>query len=90
MTCGYTQDAMHGECRRTQDTLFQLTGFTSIHLETHIHAHVVELSDSENFTITIVEMVIFTIMNAIMILDLLNISIHNTKRFLKYYEPSQF
>ena len=49
--------------------------------------YMVGLSDSENFTITIVEIVIFTIMNTIMIVDLLNISIHNTKikhRFLKY------
>ena len=48
----------------------------------------VELSDSENFTITIVEIVIFTIMNTITIVDLLNIPIYNTKikhGFLKYY-----
>ena len=37
------------------------------------------LSDGENFAITIVEIVILTIMNTIMIVDLLNISIHNTK-----------
>ena len=34
------------------------------------------LSDSENFTITIVKIAIFTIMNTIVIVDLLNISIH--------------
>ena len=38
----------------------------------------VELSDSENFTITIVEIVILAIMNTITIVDLLNISIYNT------------
>ena len=51
-----------------------------------------ELSDSKNFTITIVGIVIFTIMNTITLVDLLNISIHNTKikhGFLKYYELSQ-
>ena len=50
------------------------------------------LSDSEIFTITVVERVVFTIMNTITIVDLLNISIHNTKiehGFLKFYEPSQ-
>ena len=38
------------------------------------------------------EIVIFTIMNTIIIMDLLNISIRNTKikhGFLKYYELSQ-
>ena len=51
------------------------------------------LSDSEIFTITIVERVVFTIMNTITIVDLLNISIHNTKikhGFLNFYELSQF
>ena len=45
-----------------------------------------ELSDSENFTITIVVIVIFMIINTINMVDLLNISMHNTKikhRFLK-------
>ena len=49
----------------------------------------VELSDSENFTITIVEIVIFTIVNTITIVNLLNISLHATKikhGFLKCYE----
>ena len=39
------------------------------------------------------EIVIFTIMNTITVMDLLNISIRNTKikhGFLKYYELSQF
>ena len=49
-----------------------------------------ELSDSENFTITIVKIVLFTIMNTITIVDLLNISTHNTNGFLKFYELSQF
>ena len=45
---------------------------------------VVELSDSEIFTITIIEIVIFTIMNAITVVDLLlNISINNTNGFLR-------
>ena len=35
-----------------------------------------KLNDSENFTIMIVEVVTFMIMNTIMIVDLLNISIH--------------
>ena len=51
-----------------------------------------ELSDSVNFIITIVEIVIFEIMNIITIMDLLNISILNTKikhGFLKYHQLSQ-
>ena len=51
------------------------------------------LSDSEIFTITIVERVVFTIMNTITTVDLLTISIHNTKikhGFLNFYELSQF
>ena len=58
-----------------------------------IEVQYVELSDSENFTITIVEIVIFTIMNIITIVDLLNILIHNTKikhGILKHYEISLF
>ena len=39
----------------------------------------VGLSDSEIFTITIVERMVFTITNTITMVDLLNISIHNTK-----------
>ena len=39
---------------------------------------IIELSNSENFTITIIEVVIFTFMNTITIVDLLNILIHNT------------
>ena len=46
-----------------------------------------ELSDSENFTITIVGIVIFTIMNTVTLVDLLNIIIKHG--FLKYYELSQ-
>ena len=49
-----------------------------------------ELSDS---AITIEEIVILTIMNTITIVDLLNISIYNTKikhGILKYFELSQF
>ena len=49
-----------------------------------------ELSNS---AITIVEIVIFMIMNTIMLADLLNISIHNTKikcGFLKYYKLLQY
>ena len=38
-----------------------------------------ELSNSENFIIMTVEIVIFTIVNTIMIVDLLNISVHNAK-----------
>jgi len=49
----------------------------------------IELSDSENFTITIVKILIFTIMNTITIVDLLNSSIHNSMEFLKYCEISQ-
>ena len=40
-------------------------------LLTHTHVHTLELSDSENFTIMIVE-IVFTIMNAIPIADLLS------------------
>ena len=39
----------------------------------------VVLRDSENFAITIAETVIFMIVNTITIVDLLNISLHNTK-----------
>ena len=39
----------------------------------------VELSDNEIFTITIVERLVFMTMNTITTVDLLNISIHNTK-----------
>ena len=57
-----------------------------------MYVHYVELSHSENFAITIVEIMMFTIMNTITIVDSLNISIHNTK--IKHgflcYEPSQF
>ena len=49
-----------------------------------------ELSDSENYTITIVEIVIFMIMNTITIVDLLNISIQTWPKFLNYYKSSQF
>ena len=48
------------------------------------------LSDSETFAITIVEIVILAIM---ITMDLLNVSIHNTKieyGFLNYYKLSQF
>ena len=51
-----------------------------------------ELSAGGNFTITIVGIVIFTIVNTITIVDLLNISIHNinTKhKFLNYYNKIQ-
>ena len=51
------------------------------------------LSDSEIFTIMIVERVIFTIMNTITTVDLLIISIHNIKikhGFLNFYKLSQF
>ena len=50
-------------------------------------------SDSEIFTIMIVERVVFTIMNAIRTVDLLNLSIHNIKikhGFLNFYKLSQF
>jgi len=40
--------------------------------------------------LTIVEIVIFTIMNTIMIVDLLNISIQAKQKFLNYYKSSQF
>ena len=43
----------------------------------YMYLCVVELSASENFTITIVEIVIFTIMNTITMVDLLNISPKN-------------
>ena len=39
----------------------------------------VVLRDSENFAITTAETVIFMIVNTITIVDLLNISLHNTK-----------
>ena len=45
----------------------------------NIDIYNLELGDSENFTITIVEIVIFTIMNTITIVNLLNILIYNTK-----------
>ena len=41
------------------------------------YIRILELSDSRNLAITIVEVVVFTIMNTIMIEDLLNISIHS-------------
>ena len=39
----------------------------------------IDLSDSETFTIMIIEIVIFTSINVITIVDLLNITIHDTK-----------
>ena len=58
-------------------------GSVYVHMYVYLYSHpqmyectYVGLSDSENFAITIVEIVIFTIMNTIMIVDLLNISIH--------------
>ena len=49
-----------------------------------------DIGDNENFTITIVEIVIFMIMNTITMMDLLNLSIHNKHVFIKFYELSQF
>ena len=49
----------------------------------------VELNDSENFTTTLAEIVIFTIMNTITIVNLLNISTKIQHVFLKYYKISQ-
>ena len=48
------------------------------------------LSDSVNFTIMIVEIMILTTMNTTTMVDLLNISIQIKHGFLKYHQLLQF
>ena len=53
-----------------------------------LYVYALKMGYSENFAITLVKIVIFTIMNSIKIVDLLNISIHNTMDFsstMKYH-----
>ena len=72
---------------------YQLLAIANLGAQILLHQQQLGLSDSEIFTITIVERVVFTIMNTIMTVDLLTISIHNTKikhGFLNFYELSQF
>ena len=61
---------MYSESSRLSER-FQLTAITQ-----QKKSHQLGLSDRENLTNTLVEVVVFTIMNTIMIEDLLKISIH--------------
>ena len=47
-----------------------------------LYVYALKMSNSEKFAIMLVKILVFTIMSTIKIVDLLNISIHNTMDFL--------